>query len=382
MSSAPRSTTREPLEEELSRLARALEERRGRASGEGPTRLFFSPGRVNLMGAHLDYNGGPVLPMAIDRGTFLAIRPRADRRIDLAAEASPEGLLLDLDALPEGRAGAWYDYPVGVVRALLARVGDGTSELRGADVLFGGNLPIGAGLSSSASICVGTAHALDRFWGLGLDVGAHVQAALWAEREYVGVRCGIMDPYAVGLARPDSLLWLDCKDVSTEHVPLDTARVCIAVADTGVRRELAAGAFNERVGECVAAFEALRAHATGATCLRDVPLDVLEEHVDELPAPVALRARHVLEEVQRTFAARSALRAGDLGGFGAQMSRAHVSLREKFEVSVPELDSLVDAALEVDGAERLPAAHEARFGVRPPVEFFSGDPGPREVFPG
>lgn len=389
------------LAADLVRHAARLDERLGSAGGGG-TRLFFSPGRVNLMGAHLDYNGGPVMPMAVDRGTFFAIRPRADRLVRFASTCEDGGLECDLDAALPPASATWTDYPLGVVRALLADRGAPC----GVDVLFGGNLAVGAGLSSSASICVGTALALDAVWGLGTSAMERIRAALWAEREFVGVQCGIMDPYAVGLSRPGHLLWLDCKDESTEHLPLDTDTLSIAVVDTGVRRELAQGAFNERVAECARAFEGLRPFAPGAQCLRDVPLAVLEEHGDVLDDASAERARHVLMEVARTFAARESLLAGDPACFGAQMSKAHWSLRDLFRVSVPELDALVELSLEVPGvlgtrltgagfggctvvllkreardelAARLREGYRDRFGREASIGFFDGDAGPREI---
>jgi galactokinase len=372
--------------------------------GEQPPRLFFAPGRVNLMGAHLDYNGGPVMPLAIDRGTFVAIRPRTDGRLCLRSTREEGQLVFDLAKPPE-RAGRWHDYPTGVFRALTLQGRAGT----GIDILFGGNLPIGAGLSSSASICVATAFALDRVWGLGLGGRGRVDAALAAEREFVGVQCGVMDPFAIGLARPDHILWLDCKDLSNEHLALDTRHVLVAVADTGVRRELAQGSFNERVAQARAAFAALTELAGpqySFECLRDVPLELLDAHGSRLAPVLERRARHVLEEVRRTFEARECLRAGNLAGFGALMLAAHASLRELYEVSVPELDCLVDsAALEpaVFGARltgagfggcvaillrrgeeeaalaRVAETFKGRFGRLPKIEVFGGDPGPREV---
>jgi galactokinase len=389
----------------LERALREHVERFRRAFGsQGTTvRAFFSPGRVNLMGAHLDYNGGPVMPTAIDRGTFLALAPRAGRRVRFASTLEPAVLELDLDALPSSRSGRWSDYPLGVLRILAER---GPDSSGGLDLLYGGNLAVGAGLSSSASICVGTALALDRAWSLELSPRERVEAALRAEREFVGVRCGIMDPFAVGLARAGSLLWLDCKDGTYEHLPLDHGRVAIAVADSGVRRELAQGAFNQRVAEAAEAFERLRPHVPGASVLRDVPQEVLERREGELPPAIARRARHVIEEVARTFAARAALATGDLGAFGAQMLASHRSLRELYEVSTPELDLLVDAAASCTGVlgarltgagfggcvvalvrreagpdvlEPVAEAFAARFGRRPEVALYGGDPGPREV---
>lgn len=387
-------------------------------------RCFFAPGRVNLMGAHLDYNGGPVVPTAIDRGTFLAIRPRSDRRLVLASTLSTASgslmgggghdggsLEFDLDGLPEERIGRWADYPLGVVRELLALAlkrdgGAAAKRLPGLEVLFGGNLPVGAGLSSSASICVGTAFAVGELWELGLARTDCVEAALAAERGFVGVQCGIMDPFAVGLARPGHLLWLDCKDRTHELMPFDTDRISVAVADTGVRRELAEVSFNQRVEECAAAYEALRPAWPQASCLRDVPLEVFEQERAKLDPVLARRAEHVLNEVRRTFEAREGLERGDLNAFGERMTLSHTSLRELYEVSVPELDVLVETARTTPGVlgsrltgagfggcavillergsagllqARLEQEFEAHFGRRPTVELFGGDPGPREL---
>ncbi|MHC4263471.1 MAG: galactokinase [Planctomycetota bacterium] len=379
-----------------------LVDARARVGRPVPLRVFFAPGRVNLMGAHLDYNGGPVMPTAIDRGTWIAVAPRTDRQVVLSSTVEAGRIELDLDALPETPARAWYDYPVGVLRALLDRA----AELGGVDLVFGGNLPIGAGLSSSASICVGTAHALGALFELGVGPNDVVSLALEAERGFVGVRCGIMDPFAVAHSQPGRLLWLDCKDESIEHVPLDVETVTIAVADTGVRRELAQGAFNERVEQCRRAFLALRNDVEGAVCLRDVPIEVLDAEQSHMAPVVARRARHVITEVQRAFSARAALEAGDVAGFGRRMTESQTSLRELYEVSIAELDVLVDAAVGVDGVHgsrltgagfggctvillqrgaedeleaALADAYRARFGRRPTVAFYRGDPGPREL---
>src|SRR5262249_4964730 len=170
-----------------------------------------------------------------------------------------------------------------------------------------------------------------------------------AEREFVGVQCGIMDPCAVGLARAGHLLWLDCKDGSSAYIPLDASRYSIGVADSMVRRELAQGSFNERVRQCAAAFEGLRRHQPGSACLRDIRVEVLEEHGHELEPMLARRAAHVVQEVARTFAARESLERGDAAGLGRKMLETHESLRTLFEVSVPELDQLVASATACEG---------------------------------
>ncbi len=383
---------------------------------------YFSPGRVNLFGGHLDYNGGPVVPTAIDRGTFICLAPRTDGRIRLASTFGENAFEGPVGNLPKERIGEWFDYPLGVVISLLGQASqdanvNGTGhgadhdaiaeQLKGGfDILFGGNLPVGAGLSSSASICVGTAFALDDAFQLGLRPVERVNAALSSERGFVGVQCGIMDPYAIGFAKPRHVLWLDCKDQSFEHLPLDFDQLSIGVVDTGVQRALARGEFNRRVAECKAAFEALAPHAEGATVMRDVPKEVLEAHIHKLEPSVAKRATHVVNEVERTFEARKALLAHNYGALGRSMTATHHSFRDQYECSSEELDVLVDAATSCDGVfgarltgagfggcivmlvaadatkeatATVQAAYEKRYGIVPPVAFFQGDEGPRRV---
>lgn len=366
--------------------------------------MFFAPGRVNLMGAHLDYNGGPVMPMAIDRGTFVAMRPRRDGRLRLASSSEDGEASFELEGLLAGlppASGAWWDYPLGVLGALAPLRATG-----GLDLFFGGDLPVGAGLSSSASVTIATAVALDVHFGLGLDVQAAVDAALLAERGYVGVNCGIMDPYAVGHARPGHLLVLDCANRSSEHVALDASKYTVAVVDTGVRRELSRGEFNLRVEQCAEAFRLLAPFAGDAANLSSVPLAVLEAEGARLDPVVARRARHVIEETARTLAARDALRRGDVAQFGAAMFAAHESLRILFEVSIPELDLLVELAAASPGvlgsrltgagfggcvaavlevgteaafADEVRRGYAAQYHREPQVAFYRGSPGIGEV---
>ena len=382
-----------------------LRDRAAEAWGGGvaEARLFFAPGRVNLFGAHLDYSGGPVLPGAIDRGTLVLGRPRSDGRLTLGTTLDARRFEGRLAELPDRAAGAWFDYPVGALRGLLGPRDPGA----GLDLFFGGDLPVGAGLSSSASISVVTALAADTLLELEAGPTAWVEAALAGERGYVGVQCGIMDPHAVGRARPGHLLWLDCKDGSWEHVPLDPERAAYLVFDTGVQRELAKGEFNLRVAQCAQAFQVLAPHQAGTpTCLRDIEETTLAREGARLDPTVRARATHAIQEVQRTFRARRHLEAGELRAAGQLMFEAHRSLRDLYEVSVPELDHLV-ALLEGEpgclGARltgagfggcvvalvepacidalgpRVADGFEARFGRRPPWEAFAGDAGPREL---
>ena len=307
----------------------------------GPQKLFFAPGRVNLMGAHLDYSGGAVLPAAIDRGTLIAVAPRSDGRVHFSSSLQVGEHLFELAMLPQAATGTWADYPLGVLRGILSRL---EALPGGASLHFGGNLPIGAGLSSSASICVGTAMALGEVWGLELEAIDHVHLALSAEREFVGVQCGIMDPYAVGLAKAGTLLWLECGEISYKHLPLDTSRLSILVADTMVRRELATSEFNQRVDECRRAFELLKRGQPEARCLAEVSMETLSAYAVELGPVLSRRAGHVIAEVRRTEVAREGLLAGKPEILGAKMLEAHASLRGLYEVSCPELDRLVEVA--------------------------------------
>jgi galactokinase len=252
---------------------------------------------------------------------------------------------------------------------------------------------------------VGTAFAFCSLWGRAPEPMTCIEAALWGEREWVGVQCGIMDPYAVALSRPGHVLWLECKTARYEHLPFDVEDLVVAIVDSGIRRELAKGDFNRRVAECREAFALLRPRAGDADVLCDVPADVVESAAVELGPVLARRARHVVGETRRARSARQALLAGDLRAFGDCISATHASLRDLFEVSVPELDCIAESAQRWPGvlgarltgagfggcavvlltrsareglAEHLQREFERRFARQPPVFLFRSDAGPRE----
>lgn len=371
--------------------------------GEGEkARRFHAPGRVNLMGAHLDYNGGPVLPLAVDRGTGVLARRARGRELVLASETVPGVVRFELDGLPEAARGHWSDYPLGVVRALL---GEGRAAV-GLELLYHGDLPVGAGLASSASLCLATAHACDALWELGLTSRERIRAALASERDFVGLPCGILDPTAIELARRGEVLSLDCGSGEYRYLPFDDATLSISVADSGVRRELVSGAYGERVGECRRVLRALQASRPGLLHLCEATEEELERIAGTLAPAELRRARHVLSEVDRTRAAREALRSGRGEELGELLSRTHASLRDDFEVSCPELDALVEEAVRAPGvlgarlvgagfggcvlvlhepgveaglAERLEAPFRARFGRESRLWTFASDDGPREL---
>ncbi|MCB9913827.1 MAG: galactokinase [Planctomycetes bacterium] len=330
----------------LERKAAALRAVCARHLGAGPApRVFAAPGRVNLMGEHVDYVGGPVLPIAVDRHVLVAARPRADAVLRVASARLGGEERHALAQLPAAARGGWDDYVVGVARAVAAR----GARVRGVELLVGGDLPTGAGVSSSAALCLATCHALEAAWELALAPAERIEVALAAERDFVGVPCGPLDPSAIELARAGHALWLDSWSGAHEHVPWGLADVEVAVVHSGVERRLAAGAYRRRVEECARVFDALRAEAPHARCLAQVDAEALARAAPRLDATLAQRARHVVSEVARTRAARAALVAGDAAAFGALMTATHASLRDDYEVSCPELDALVAAGLTAPG---------------------------------
>ena len=315
-------------------------------SAFGPELLVVrSPGRVNLIGEHTDYNDGFVLPAAVDRAITLAIAPNGGSRyrllavdLDRECEASPP-----VERPPER---GWSDYLLGVV-AGLARRG---LEVPGFDCAFGGDIPIGAGMSSSAAIAAGLAFALDRAFALKLDRVSLARLAQQAEHEFAGVRCGIMDQFVNLHGAAGHALRLDCRSLAFALVRLPFDDVRIVLCDTGVKHALAGSEYNLRRRQCEAGVAALRRHDPAIRSLRDVGRDLLEGHRDELDPVVYRRCRFVLEENERLLAGCTDLVRGDLAAFGERMAGSHAGLRDDYEVSCAELDALVEIARAQPGA--------------------------------
>jgi galactokinase len=307
---------------------------------------FFAPGRANLLGAHMDYNGGVVMPVALSKGTYALAGLRNDGILRLESMQFPGSVVeVPLADLKPGRTTGWSSYVEGGLWTAMERWG----QLPGLDLVLNADLPMAKGLSSSASVeCVAVllvAHLL----GVETTTEEMIHLAHAAETSYVGVRCGILDQTAIFLGKPDSILMFDCLELTREHVPLDSQQASVAILDTGVARELASSAFNQRVAECTRALAVFQEKIPGVTCLRDVSQADFTRHADLLAPALARRTRHVIDEVQRTQDGSAALRRGNIAGFGAAMTAAHYSLRDLYEVSTPELDALVDASVEVDG---------------------------------
>jgi galactokinase len=311
------------------------------AYGYRPAGLWSAPGRVNLIGEHTDYNEGFVLPFAIDQRTVAAFAPRGDGLVrvasDLEAASSATALA---DAIP-GSVGGWAAYPVGVVWAL-GQAGADLARLPGFDAHFASDIPLGAGLSSSAAICSALAVTLNEAWGLGFDRARLVQAAHLAENDFVGAPTGIMDQSASLLSREGAALFLDCRDGSSSAVDLrlDASGLAIVVIDTRVRHEHVSGGYAARRAACEKA-----ARELGAPALRDVTISQLLAAASRLDDETFRRARHVVTEDQRVLDTVEALRAGDFAAVGDLMSASHRSMRDDFEISTRELDLAAEVSL-------------------------------------
>ncbi|RZU32081.1 galactokinase [Blastococcus saxobsidens] len=322
----------------------ALRETFARSTGAPAEVVVRSPGRVNLIGEHTDYNDGFVLPAALDRGTVVLARRRPDRRLRTTAlrmDATDERPLADLRP-HEGPE--WSRYVAGTAAVLLA---DG-HDVPGADLLVDSDLPIGAGLSSSASLELGVLVALLALAGEVLPPEQLARLGQRVENDVVGVRSGVMDQLAVACGAAGHAVLVDCRSLRTERVPVPDG-VRILVLDSAVPRTLAGSAYNRRRAECEEALTRLRPVRPGLAALRDVTPDLLAEHAHLLGEVPLRRARHVVEENERVLRSVSALARCDVAEFGELMNRSHASLRDDYEVSVAELDTLVDLAVATPG---------------------------------
>lgn len=320
---------------DLSQLRSVFEETYGSVPA-----IFSAPGRVNLIGEHTDYNEGFVLPMAIDRRTYVAIAKRGDRRVRAKSLVLKEDGEFDLDDRSPALERKWLGYAAGVAWTLTEQ----GLKLTGADLLIDSDVPIGGGLSSSAALEVATGKALATIAAVKIDDVALALAAQQAETVFVGARVGIMDQLTAVLGRKEHALLIDCRSLQANHISLATFKAAMVVCNTNVKHDLASSAYNERRAECERGVEHLRHKLPHIRSLRDVTLDDFRKCEGELPEPVRRRCRHVVTENDRTLKAAEALRAGDPEMLGSLMKASHESLRDDYEVSSPELDAMVEIA--------------------------------------
>jgi galactokinase len=307
-------------------------------------RVHRAPARVNLIGEHTDYNDGFVMPAAIDLYTCAAIQPREDRRLVIHSDSFAEGAVVNLDDSNPGARGQWSDYVRGVA-VTLQRQG---YKLRGADLAIRSDVPIGAGLSSSAAVEVAVAHALLENSAIEIDRLELAKLCQRAENEFVGMRCGIMDQFIACLGRAGHALMLDCRSLEYRSLPLPED-VRLVICNTMVKHELASSEYNTRRAECEAGVSHFAKEIRNVLALRDVKVEDLERSGAELPEIIYKRCRHVITENSRVMNAAVALDRGDLPAFAKLMAASHRSLRDDYEVSCVELDTMVELATQVEG---------------------------------
>jgi len=303
-----------------------------------------APGRVNLIGEHTDYNDGFVLPAAVQFCTVVGIAPRGDQRLVLYSENYDDQLGFDLAQMPPAPRRHWSDYVVGVARKLSEQ----GIHLPGASLLIEGHVPQGAGLSSSASLEVAVCEAFLEISQRKMEGKELALLCQRAENEFVGARCGIMDQFVSVHGRKDNALLLDCRSLVYHHQPIP-AEVRLVICNTMVRHSVAGGEYNQRRTECEAAAAYFSKILPGVKALRDVSQKELEKHGSALPETTRKRCRHVIKENARVLDAADALAQGDLTRFGREMRESHASLRDDFEVSCGELDTMVELAGQIDG---------------------------------
>jgi galactokinase len=319
--------------------------------GREPSVLVRSPGRVNLIGEHTDYNLGYVLPVTIDRYTKLAATPREDRKLNVYSETMGEGIEIDLDS-PMGLLGEAQDWG-NYMRGAAWWLQEHDYEPTGADILIWGDLPVRVGLSSSASLLLGLLGAMSAMSGWNIPRSEMARAAQKIETEFIGLPVGVTDPTAIIMSQPRSALFIDCRSQATSNIPLKLEEhgLALAVVNSGMSRDLSDSGYTRRRRECEAALGAFRVitYNLDLESLRDVDSAMLQKHGSKLYPTLYKRARHVITENERVLKTVSAINNDDYEEVGHLMSESHASLRQDYEVSNPFMDRLVDLAHETPG---------------------------------
>ena len=380
-------------QEVLETIVRQFDEQFG---GTDEMLLAMAPGRVNLLGDYTDLNDGFVLPMTVDRGVYVALRKRNDDAVRTYSVRYGEMIEYPIGQCPAIEAGSWSSYVIGVVEELRQR---GLIS-GGFEAVIDGNLNLGAGLSSSAALEVATATALQVLFGFPLEAVEMVRLCQYVEHSYAKVLCGVMDQFASRIGRKDHALFLDCRSLEYRSIPLVLGDYRIVIVSSGVKRSLATTAYNARRAECQQAVEFFHGVDPDVVALRDVSPEMFDEHRHELSGVVRQRCRHVIAENGRVLDAASLLSDSHLDEFGALMTASHLSLRDDFEVSCPELDLLVTLSNNTEGVlgarmtgagfggctvnlvhedavqvltERIEAEYAVRFGLTPGVFALQGN---------
>jgi galactokinase len=370
--------------------------------------IYSAPGRVNLIGEHTDYNDGFVMPSAIGLRTRVAISPRSERKLLIQSREFSEFFEFDLDDLPQRATGAWWDYALGVAVVLQQR----GHTLQGANLLVESDIPIGAGLSSSAAIEVASALAviglIGGLDGAGLPLVEVAKLCQHTENTFIGARVGIMDQFVSCLGKAGHALLLDCRSLGFELIPIPDS-VRMVVCNTMVKHQHAGGEYNRRREECERGVKILTKWYPEIRALRDISIDQLARRSNDIPETIYKRCRHVVEENQRVLDGARCLRVGNLSGFGELMRESHRSLRDLYEVSCRELDIMTEVAEGLPGyyggrmtgggfggctlnlvegldaeafADRISSRYQQATGITPDIYICSAADGARIEFSG
>ena len=324
-------------------------------------KTFFSPGRVNLIGEHTDYNGGNVFPCALSFGTYGVISLRNDKKVRMYSSNFEDiGIIeFDLDNISYEKSHDWVNYPKGVIDVMKKH---GYDINIGFDIAVYGNIPNGAGLSSSASLELLIAVMMDNLFELKIDRVDLVKFSQEAENKFVGVNCGIMDQFAIGMGKKNNAILLDCNTLKYNYCPVELKDEILVIANTNKRRGLADSKYNERRSECEQALEELKTKLN-INSLGELSIEDFENNKNLIDSEIRIkRAKHAVYENQRTLMAKEALAKNDLSTFGKLMNESHISLRDDYEVTGIELDTLVELAWN----------HEATIGARMTGAGFGG----------
>ncbi len=300
--------------------------------------IFYSPGRINIIGEHTDYNEGFVLPAAVDKGIFILIKENDSDYIHLVSDDFDEKISFNLNDLPTKGKGHWSDYILGIIDQL----NRGNLQIKGFNLLIGGDIPIGSGMSSSAAVECATVFALNTIFDLGLDRIEMVKMAQQAEHDFAGVKCGIMDMFASMMGKKDHAIRLDCRSLAYEYVPMNLQGYKFVLFNSMVKHNLASSAYNERRNQCETGVKWLNEGGITINSLRDANLEMLEKYVKSKDSVVYQRCKYVVEEKLRLLDVCEALSQNEYEKVGKVMYQTHEGLSKDYKVSCEELDILIE----------------------------------------